>query len=301
MNVMTKPPRKGKQPAIGETGWRPSDVHPAAALFPMMPDDELAQLASDIKDNGLIHPIVIDVDGLLIDGRNRLAACELAEVEPTFSRLNGQDAIAYIVSANLTRRNLSKGQQAMALAMIYPEPTPGKRSDARRVLESQRLSDALFSQARAILRHSAEMAQDVLTRGTHFDVALKLVREGEQRRRAHDHQMNDLRIKAPDIAAMVDDGRLTLTDGCVEMAQRQRQVTQTLESARSAAAKFAGLTPWVTVIKSVRNLTPQDFLLIGVDQEDADPLAELERDEIVALAGACDDLLAMKDAAEGEE
>lgn len=32
-------------------------VHPAAAAFPMMPDDELAALAEDIKANGLNQPI----------------------------------------------------------------------------------------------------------------------------------------------------------------------------------------------------------------------------------------------------
>jgi hypothetical protein len=40
-------------------------------------------------------------------------------VEPRFEPLNGRDPVAYIVSANLARRNLTKGQQAMALAMIY--------------------------------------------------------------------------------------------------------------------------------------------------------------------------------------
>jgi hypothetical protein len=55
-------------------------------------------------------------------GRNRQRACQLAKVKPNYVELNGQDPAAYIVSANLARRNLSKGQQAMALAMIYPEP-----------------------------------------------------------------------------------------------------------------------------------------------------------------------------------
>jgi len=60
---------------------------------------------------------------VLIDGRNRLAACKRAGVESHFQSLNGHDAQAFIVSANLVRCNLSKGQQAM----IYPEGNcPGR-------------------------------------------------------------------------------------------------------------------------------------------------------------------------------
>jgi hypothetical protein len=74
-----------------------------------------------VAANGLLHPIVIDDQKQLIDGRNRLAACKIAQVEPRFEELNGRDPRAYIVSANLNRRNLTKGQQAMALALIYPD------------------------------------------------------------------------------------------------------------------------------------------------------------------------------------
>ena len=59
-----------------------SALHPIADLFPMMTDEELANLAADIKANGLIHPIVVDKDGVLIDGRNRDRACEIAGIEP---------------------------------------------------------------------------------------------------------------------------------------------------------------------------------------------------------------------------
>jgi ParB-like chromosome segregation protein Spo0J len=52
------------------------------------PPEDLNALAADIKKNGLLHAIVIDDTGMLIDGRMRLAACEIADVEPTYERLN---------------------------------------------------------------------------------------------------------------------------------------------------------------------------------------------------------------------
>jgi len=94
------------------------EVHPVAAAFPMLADDELQALAGDIAANGLRQPIVIQ-GGVLIDGRNRLRACELAGVEPTTLELAADvDPVAFILSANLARRHMSKGQQALALARV---------------------------------------------------------------------------------------------------------------------------------------------------------------------------------------
>jgi ParB-like chromosome segregation protein Spo0J len=91
------------------------EVHPAAAVFPMLSDDELRDLAEDIKAHGLLHPIVLDADGVLIDGRNRLAACNLAGVTPTFETFDG-DPLRLIISANINRREMRPGQKAMVLA-----------------------------------------------------------------------------------------------------------------------------------------------------------------------------------------
>ncbi|MBV9018346.1 MAG: hypothetical protein JO058_22070 [Alphaproteobacteria bacterium] len=44
-----------------------------------------------------------------------------------FERLNRQDPRSYIVSVNIARRNITKGQKALALALIYPEPEKGGR------------------------------------------------------------------------------------------------------------------------------------------------------------------------------
>jgi hypothetical protein len=77
--------------------------------------------------------VAIDADGVLIDGRNRLEACKLAKVEPTYERLNGHDAEAFIWSSNAKRRQMVKGQIAMVAAMRFIcateiNPADGKRA-----------------------------------------------------------------------------------------------------------------------------------------------------------------------------
>jgi hypothetical protein len=77
--------RGGSDARRGASGMSELAVHPVAALFPMLADDELEELAADIKANGLRFPIIRDKAGkTLIDGRNRLVACEIAGVKPDF-------------------------------------------------------------------------------------------------------------------------------------------------------------------------------------------------------------------------
>jgi hypothetical protein len=145
--------------------------HTAASIFPMMSDQELHDLAEDIKQNGLVHPIVVDKhDGnVVIDGWNRLKACEIASFEPQFVDYEGDDPRAFIIANNVRRRHLSKGQQAMAVAMLYPEAeTPfdrGKKGGhGKTSSEPQQLfSPALLSHARTVLRWSRELANEVMT------------------------------------------------------------------------------------------------------------------------------------------
>jgi ParB-like chromosome segregation protein Spo0J len=56
-------------------------AHPVADLFPMLAGDEMQSLADDIAERGLLHPIVLDTEGRILDGRNRYAACEIAGVD----------------------------------------------------------------------------------------------------------------------------------------------------------------------------------------------------------------------------
>jgi hypothetical protein len=96
-------------------------VHPAADVFPMLPDDELLRLGEDIKRNGLKQSLtffkVVDGESVLIDGRNRLEAMELAGIDPETIRVDLHhykegDPVAHIIGLNIYRRHLSKQEQA---------------------------------------------------------------------------------------------------------------------------------------------------------------------------------------------
>lgn len=97
----------------------PADMpaHPLAELFPMLGEGEIAELADDIVTFGQRVPIVL-LDGKVLDGRNRLAACRFAGVEPAFEDYAGDDPLGFVLSHNLHRRHLTASQRAMVAARI---------------------------------------------------------------------------------------------------------------------------------------------------------------------------------------
>ncbi len=93
-----------------------------------------------------------------LDGRNRLAACRRAGVEPAFTTLDGQDPVSYVLSANVNRRNLSKGQRAMAVArlLVSNNLTQEEAAETTGVLRSR------LSHANTVLSHASELADAVM-------------------------------------------------------------------------------------------------------------------------------------------
>src|SRR5262249_12462109 len=91
-------------------------LHPAAAVFPRLAGDDLQRLIDDIKRNRLRRPIVLHPDdNSVLDGVNRLLACEMARIEPTFMHWQGKrgQEVDFVISKNLARRHLSESQRAV--------------------------------------------------------------------------------------------------------------------------------------------------------------------------------------------
>jgi hypothetical protein len=99
---------------------KPYSYHPACLLFPKLGKAELQELADDIKANGLRNPVV-RYKGKILDGRNRLAACGLAGVEPRFVEWSGEGSpVEWVISENLIRRHLSSSQRAVIAHDLLP-------------------------------------------------------------------------------------------------------------------------------------------------------------------------------------
>jgi len=101
--------------------------HELSELFPLMDEAALDKLADDIRKHGLREPIVLH-EGLILDGRNRYRACQLAGVEPRYREFDGCDPTAHVVSANLHRRHLDESQRAM-VAEKLANMRQGERTD----------------------------------------------------------------------------------------------------------------------------------------------------------------------------
>lgn len=210
-------------------------VHPFADQFPLMPDDELDELAADIKENGLQYPLVLDANGDLIDGRNRKAACERAGIKPCYTVLDGQDPIAFILSMNIARRELNKGQKAMAIAFAYPEPEKGGRGKNRK--ETLQFSKMRLSQARQVLHHSRELAEAVFRDTAKLDTALEKVIAEQKALKTTEEKLAHLRQNAPDLAEHVAEDRLPLDEAYGAFEKRKRDAEEKEKSQRETICR----------------------------------------------------------------
>jgi len=86
------------------------DFHPVANIFPLMTGAEYDALVSDIAEHGQ-HEAIWLYDGMVLDGRNRLRACNQLGLAPEFREYTGDDPQAFVVSLNLHRRHLTREQR----------------------------------------------------------------------------------------------------------------------------------------------------------------------------------------------
>src|SRR5262245_26161499 len=146
--------------------------HELTKIVPLMEGEAFEELVADIKEKGLIEPIVL-LDGQILDGRNRYRACKKADVELSIVEWIGKDdPLDYVVSRNVMRRHLTPSQKAMAAAKIANLKHGGDRKSE----DFKGSCDPLISTAGAAKRVGAseattKRARVVLEHGTPEQVA----------------------------------------------------------------------------------------------------------------------------------
>lgn len=131
----------------------------------MMTEAELLGLVEDIRDNGQREPAVL-WNGMLVDGRNRAAACDKLGIDLDVSELDSDtDPVKWVVSYNLHRRHLTASQRSMCAAKLATLKHGGDRqSEESKTQNCVLIDDA--AKAFSVSARSVDAAKEVIEHGT---------------------------------------------------------------------------------------------------------------------------------------
>lgn len=223
-------------------------AHPLANLFPMIEGAEFDELVASIKASGLREPIIV-LDGQVLDGRNRQAACEIAGVDCVYQPFPADgDALAFVIDKNLTRRHLNESQRAMVAARLA-NMRQGERTDLkpsanlqkvaqREAAERLHVSPRTVADAAKVARAAAPELRQAVNQGRlAVSAAAKLLAlpEDEQRRVAA--------ADDPAKAARTELGRHNRKQRLDEIAAKSGSLAPALPSGRKYAIIYAD-PPW---------------------------------------------------------
>src|SRR4051812_27389030 len=158
---------------------------------------------------------------------------------------------------------MTKGQQAMAMAMIYPQPDRGrgKTDDAKKGAETASFSYRRVQEARSVLRHSRALAEDVLAnRDVTLDEALDRVRREQERSSSQEAMLAELRQHAPELAELVEDERLSLKEAYAAFKQRQDDAAKAEANKREGMLRLSQGGTKTCLLKPRTRLTNADRL-----------------------------------------
>jgi len=154
-----------------------ASFHPIANIIPLMNEEEIVELARDIKKNGLNHPMV-RYEGKILSGKNRRKALDKINQEGRYVDLpEGVDPLAFVISENLHRRNMNRYNSAvrcnMGLAILETERTNAReRQEATHLDGKTKMNDPKFKSS---VRDHGSPAEDH-EKGRAIDITARKVR-----------------------------------------------------------------------------------------------------------------------------
>jgi len=93
------------------------EQHDLSKCFPVIEIKEFGQLVDDIKENGLLNPIVI-FDGKVLDGWHRYLACQKAGADIKTIVYEGEEPDSFAWSMNGHRRHMNSSQAAKSIVDV---------------------------------------------------------------------------------------------------------------------------------------------------------------------------------------
>lgn len=201
----------------------------------MLVGQDLRDLADDIRRNGLHEPIWLYEDPergtILLDGRNRRAACAMADLTPTTRTYAGTDPIGFVVSENIRRRHLNAGQLAFLAAEIEPlYAAEAKRRQGARTDLVDTVTESLLSQDfPADLRESSP--PDRRKRESTERAATAVGASGRAV-----SQAKRVAVKAPDLAEKVRSGEMAIDRADRVIRDREAEQKRVAQARREAEA-----------------------------------------------------------------
>ena len=210
------------------------ELHPYSRLFPEMDPEEFSGLVDDIKNYGLRLPILV-LDGRILDGRHRHRACLLANVPARFEEFQGteEEALQYVLSSNLHRRQLSVSQKAAVALELLPllEEAAEKRmraglktenagGSAEQAAQLVGVSRASVVRAKFLQENSPELFEQVRQGDTPLFTAIKELRLQTSRDERQALQQRVLGLPSSTVELACGDFRVEsqkILDGSVQL------------------------------------------------------------------------------------
>lgn len=146
-----------------------------STVFPsFVGEEEFTRLVEDIRENGLIDPIVV-WNNEIVDGRHRHLACKEAGVEARYELLPDEWSFERVknrvVALNILRRHLSVGQRALVAAALANMSIgrnwgsnranlPDNKSN-KQAADMLGVGERTVKQAKAVKRDAPDLAEKV--------------------------------------------------------------------------------------------------------------------------------------------
>ncbi len=142
---------------------------------PLTPE-EYEALKESIKKEGQKVPIVVNKQGIILDGHHRFKICKELGIEPKYRIEEHEDEIEYVLIANLLRRHYNAFQKAERGMFLYERekkkakerqlkgfPPDGRKGEATEFVAKEiGLSKRTFERALKVIKEGSEIVKKKL-------------------------------------------------------------------------------------------------------------------------------------------